>query len=104
VGYLFYYATEIGFQNPFDKEALKARLNTLMSDALILAKRAKLDVLNASSIMDNALFVQELKFGRGDGQLYYYISNYNVNPLAGGMNEDDELDVDSLSAVGVTML
>jgi glycylpeptide N-tetradecanoyltransferase len=75
-----------------------------MADALVLAKRAKLDVLNASSIMDNALFVKEQMFGRGDGQLYYYISNYNVNPVAGGMNVNGALDTDLLSGVGVTML
>jgi glycylpeptide N-tetradecanoyltransferase len=99
-----YYATEVGFQEPFDKVALKARLNILMADAVSLANRAKLDVLNASSMMDNALFLEEQKYITGNGQLYYYISNYKFNPVAGGMDGDDELDTDLLSGVGVTML
>jgi len=84
--------------------ALEARLNILMASAIILANRAKLDVLNALSMMDNALFLKKQKFNRGDGQLYYYISNYKFNPVAGGMDEDDKLDMDLLSGVGVTML
>lgn len=104
VGYLFYYASEAGRNDPFFREALKTRLNTLMADALVLAKRAKLDVLNACSIMNNALFLEEQMFKRGDGQLYYYISNYKVNPIAGGMNEYNGLDTELLSGVGVTML
>lgn len=38
--YLFYYATEAAFETKSkDKEALKKRLNQLMNDALILAKK-----------------------------------------------------------------
>jgi len=37
--YLFYYATEAAFKS--DKSALKARLNVLMKDALILAKKVR---------------------------------------------------------------
>jgi len=105
VGYLFYYATSAGFQQePFNKAALKKRLNVLMEDAIILANRAKLDVLNALSMMDNALFLKEQKFNEGTGQLYYYISNYTVNLVRGGMDEDDELDEDALSGVALAML
>jgi glycylpeptide N-tetradecanoyltransferase len=29
--------------------------------------------------MDNEEFLQELKFGRGDGYLHYYLYNWNLN-------------------------
>lgn len=104
VGYLLYYATEVGFQEPFDRDALKARLNFLIANALVLAKQVKLDVFNATTIMDNTLFLQEQKFVAGDGQLYYYISNYNINPVTGGTDGNGQPDVDKLSGLGVTML
>jgi glycylpeptide N-tetradecanoyltransferase len=92
VGYLFYYATEVGLREPLDKAALKMRLNSLMADAVILANRAKLDVLNSSSMMDNALFLKEQMFNVGTGYLYYYISNYRVNSVRSGMNEENQLN------------
>ncbi|GAO13675.1 hypothetical protein UVI_02017780 [Ustilaginoidea virens] len=104
VAYLFYYATETGLGTPPpDRPALKARLNGLVNDALILAKRAKLDVFNALSLMDNALFLEQQKFGGGDGQLHYYLFNYRANPIAGGVNARNQLDEEHLSGVGLVM-
>ena len=42
--------------------------------------------------MDNALFTQELKFGPGDGFLRFYLFNWRVAPIAGGMGtrKDEE--------------
>jgi len=102
--YLFYYATEVAFQKPNDKAALKVRLNALINDALILAKRFKFDVFNAVTIMENSLFLEQQKFGKGDGQLHYYLYNYNANPIAGGVDKRNEVDETNLSGIGVVML
>ncbi|KAJ5649280.1 Glycylpeptide N-tetradecanoyltransferase [Penicillium longicatenatum] len=67
--YLYYYATE-------NTENLQERLQGLINDALILAKKAGLDVFNALHLQDNELFLEKLRFGRGDGQLHYYLFNY----------------------------
>ncbi|KHN94523.1 Glycylpeptide N-tetradecanoyltransferase [Metarhizium album ARSEF 1941] len=103
VAYLFYYATEAGIGEAVDKPALKQRLNALVKDALILAKRAKMDVFNALSLMDNALFLEQQKFGGGDGHLHYYLFNYRASPIPGGVNAKNELDEDHLSGVGLVM-
>ncbi|KAL8393194.1 hypothetical protein RB595_003118 [Gaeumannomyces hyphopodioides] len=102
--YLFYYATETGLTTPLDKSALKTRLNALIGDALILAKKHKFDVFNALSLMDNALFLEQQKFGPGDGQLHYYLFNYRTAPIAGGVNQKNQLDEDTLSGIGFPML
>ncbi|KAK0611796.1 acyl-CoA N-acyltransferase [Immersiella caudata] len=99
-GYLFYYATEVGLTTPVEKPALKKRLNELMGDALILAKRYKFDVFNALSLMDNALFLEQQKFGPGDGQLHYYLFNYKAKPIASGVDARNQLDEEHLSGVG----
>lgn len=103
VAYLFYYATDVAFKEPFDKSALKARLNDLVHDALILAKLAKFDVFNALSLMDNGLFLEQQKFGAGDGQLHYYLFNYRANPIAGGVDKKNQLDDNNLSGVGLVL-
>ncbi|CAG8549384.1 4381_t:CDS:2 [Ambispora gerdemannii] len=83
--YLFYYATN-------QKEhAVKERLQQLMKDALILAKLQKIDVFNCLDLMENTLFLDELKFGPGDGYLNYYMFNWRCK------------DMES-SKVGVVML
>lgn len=75
-----------------------------MKDALILAKRYKFDVFNALTLMDNALFLEEQKFGGGDGQLHYYLYNYKANPIAGGVDRRNQIDDKNCSGVGVVML
>ncbi|CAK7221208.1 glycylpeptide N-tetradecanoyltransferase [Sporothrix curviconia] len=102
--YLFYYATETGLTTPFDKPALKARLNELMSDALILAKKHRFDVFNALSIMDNALFLEQQKYGPGDGQLHYYLFNYRAAHITGGVDRQNLLDEKTLSGIGFVMM
>lgn len=104
VAYLFYYASETGLAKPFDKPALKERLNKLVSDALILAKENKFDVFNALSLMDNTLFLEQQKFGPGDGSLHYYLFNYRANPIAGGVNRKNAADEENLSGVGLVMM
>lgn len=93
----------MAFKEPFDKSALKARLNDLIQDALILAKLANFDVFNALSLMDNGLFLEQQKFGAGDGQLHYYLFNYRANPIAGGVDKKNQLDDNNLSGVGLVL-
>ncbi|KAH6672284.1 acyl-CoA N-acyltransferase [Halenospora varia] len=101
--YLYYYATETVFFPDFTKADLKLRLNALINDALILAKRFKFDVFNALTLMDNPLFLEQQKFGGGDGQLHYYLFNYNANPIAGGVDARNNVDENG-SGVSVVML
>lgn len=75
-----------------------------MNDALILAKKNKFDVFNALSLADNALFLNDQKFGAGDGSLHYYLFNYRANPIAGGVDHKNQLDEENLSGVGLVMM
>ena len=60
--YLFYYATDVAFEERAEEEGrLKRRLQDLIGDALIIADQNKFDVFNALTLMDNVLFLQELK-------------------------------------------
>lgn len=88
-------------ESPETKAKLKARLNELMHDMLILAKRQNFDVLNCLTVMDNPLFLNEQRFGVGDGMLRFYLfvskiiiiqcssnnldKNWRIVPIAGGM-------------------
>ncbi|KAJ3037314.1 Glycylpeptide N-tetradecanoyltransferase 2 [Rhizophlyctis rosea] len=74
--YLFYYV-------PKDMGADPAVLQALIKDGLILARNANFDVFNCLNLMQNGEFVENLKFGKGDGNLHYYLYNYrcqNVEP------------------------
>ena len=51
-------------------------LTDLMSDALHFAYREGFDVFNALDVMENARFLEKLKFGPGDGHLQYYVYNW----------------------------
>ncbi|KAL8778246.1 MAG: hypothetical protein Q9213_007498 [Squamulea squamosa] len=100
--YMFYYATEAAFAE--NEKGLKERLNSLMNDALILAKKFNFDVFNALTLLDNPLFLKEQLFGPGDGQLHYYIYNYRTQPIAGGVDSKNEVDENRRGGVGVVML
>lgn len=82
---------------------MKERLNALIYDALILAKGLNFDVFNALTLLDNTLFLEQQKFGAGDGQLHFYLYNYKANPIAGGVNKRNEIDQHG-SGIGVVML
>jgi glycylpeptide N-tetradecanoyltransferase len=60
----------------FYNVATKTPLNDFMNDILITAKNLDLDVFNALDLMENAKFLENLKFGIGDGNLQYYIYNW----------------------------
>jgi glycylpeptide N-tetradecanoyltransferase len=102
--YLFYYATEAAFSSPYDKGLLKKRLNELVKDAMIIAKKENFDVFNALTLLDNPLFLEEQKFGPGDGLLHYYLYNYRAAPIPGGLNAKNQADEKHTGGVGVVML
>lgn len=99
--YLFYYGTETAFNN--NLSAYEARLKELIGDALILAKKHNFDVFNALSLMDNPSFLEDLKFGPGDGFLNYYLYNWRMKPLQGGITPEGKLHSHT-SEVGMVML
>ncbi|CAG0890664.1 unnamed protein product [Darwinula stevensoni] len=53
----------------------------LIQDALITAKNLSYDVFNALDLMENTQFLEELKFGVGDGNLHYYLYNWRCQPM-----------------------
>ena len=58
--------------------ATTVSLKQLMQDLLVYAKQEQMDVFNALDVMENSQFLQELKFGIGDGHLQYYIYNWQT--------------------------
>jgi len=59
----------------------KTPINDLMNDLLISAKNIGMDVFNALDLMDNIEFLENLKFGIGDGNLQYYIYNWKCHQM-----------------------
>ncbi|KAF2034345.1 N-myristoyl transferase [Setomelanomma holmii] len=100
--YLFYYATEVAFEK--DDGKLKTRLNALMKDALILSKNAGFDVFNALTLLDNPLFLEDQRFGAGDGSLHYYLYNYRAAPITGGIDARNQSSAKQMGGVGLVML
>ncbi|GAA5938283.1 hypothetical protein JCM3775_002937 [Rhodotorula graminis] len=72
-----------------ERKVLGDRLKALMGDALTLVSRAGFDVLNTLTIQDNSLFLEDLKFGKGDGFLHFYLYNYATKPVLGGIDPSD---------------
>ncbi|KAI0636740.1 N-myristoyl transferase [Trametes polyzona] len=100
--YLFYYATETAFEPGAEESGrLKKRLEEVVGDALIIAEKAGFDVFNALTLMDNVCFLQDLRFGQGDGILNFYLYNWRTAPVA-GINAVD--GVPAGKGVGVVML
>ncbi|KAG2183228.1 hypothetical protein INT43_006232 [Umbelopsis isabellina] len=90
--YMFYYAVEVPEKEAADSydntRYTKQRLTELMRDALVAAKKvseysltANFDVFNALSLMDNSMFIDDLKFGPGDGYLNYYLYNWRCREI-----------------------
>ena len=67
-------------------------------------QQVNFDVFNALTLLDNPLFLQEQKFGPGDGKLHYYLYNYRTAPIPGGLNDKMALDEKRMTGVGVVML
>ncbi|CBQ73040.1 related to NMT1-N-myristoyltransferase [Sporisorium reilianum SRZ2] len=86
------------------KQRLKARLNQLINTLLIVARDHNFDVVNCLTVMDNPLFLQEQKFGPGDGFLRFYLFNWRTKPLAGGMGaRPGEAELDPVHAYARSM-
>eukprot|EP01098_Paradermamoeba_levis_P004576 TRINITY_DN1959_c0_g1_i1.p1 TRINITY_DN1959_c0_g1~~TRINITY_DN1959_c0_g1_i1.p1 ORF type:complete len:412 (-),score=110.65 TRINITY_DN1959_c0_g1_i1:26-1261(-) len=56
--------------------ATKHDLKVLINDALTMAKLNDFDVYNCLDIQENEVFLKELKFCIGDGNLQYYLYNW----------------------------
>jgi len=65
----------------FYNVATTVTFKELMQDGLILAKQRGFDVFNALDIMENKSFLEELKFGIGDGHLQYYLYNWGCQEM-----------------------
>ncbi|KAM0717070.1 hypothetical protein Q7P37_006922 [Cladosporium fusiforme] len=106
--YLYYYASETAFipgANPeAEQQKLSARLEELVHDALILAKKDGFHVFNALTLLDNPLFLREQKFEPGDGKLNFYLFNWRTPKLGGGVDENNQIDRTKMDGVGVVML
>ena len=100
--YLFYYASEHAF-NP-EEQGLKERLNGVVADALVEAKKAKFDVFNALTLLDNPLFLTQQRFGPGDGQLHYYLYNWRTPPMKGGLDKQGSADANARGGIGMVLL
>lgn len=60
--YLYYYATDVAFAAGAEEDGrLTARLRTLISDALVVAAQARMDVFNAQTLMDNVPILKDLQ-------------------------------------------
>ncbi|KAK0228680.1 N-myristoyl transferase [Armillaria fumosa] len=100
--YLYYYASATAFEPGAESDGrLKKRLQQLITDALVIAHNAKFDVFNALTLMDNMNFLTDLKFGKGDGYLNFYLYNWRTTPLAGMTATED---AGAGKGVGVVML
>ncbi|GAA5933143.1 glycylpeptide N-tetradecanoyltransferase NMT1 [Sporobolomyces koalae] len=86
-------------ESPEQRAELKKRLNALIHDAMICSQKLGFDVLNALTLQDNAMFLENLKFGRGDGFLNFYLYNYHTRPIEGGIDPAAQG-----SGIGVVML
>ncbi|KAI7500158.1 N-myristoyl transferase [Hortaea werneckii] len=109
--YLYYYASDTAFQTPSNKKsasaiqtALSTRLQELVHDVLILAKKDNFHVFNALTLLDNPLFLKEQKFEPGDGKLHFYLFNWRTALLPGGVDEANRVDKSRMGGVGVVML
>lgn len=54
--------------------------------------------------MDNTLFLEDQKFGAGDGQLHYYLFNWRTPYIAGGVDDKNTIDEKTGSGIGMVML
>ncbi|KAA1106386.1 glycylpeptide N-tetradecanoyltransferase [Puccinia graminis f. sp. tritici] len=85
-------------ETPEARQILKKRLISLIGDALTMAQQANFDVFNALTLMDNSLFVKELQFGAGDGYLHYYLYNWKVHQIRGGVPGEPGSEEDAAQA------
>ena len=56
------------------------------------------------TLLDNPLFLEQQKFGPGDGQLHYYLYNYRTAPISGGVDAKNNADASKRGGIGVVMV
>jgi len=61
-------------------------------------------VFNALTLLDNPLFLEDQRFGAGDGNLHYYLYNYRAAPLPGGIDQRGMASAKTMGGVGLVML
>lgn len=61
-------------------------------------------MFNALTLLDNPLFLDDQKFGAGDGNLHYYLYNYRAAPLGGGIDQNNRPSTKTMGGVGLVML
>ena len=54
-------------------------------------------------MMDNPLFLEQLKFGKGDGQLHYYLFNYRTALIPGGVDSKNNIDEKMRGGIGMAL-
>lgn len=50
------------------------------------------------------MFLEQLKFGAGDGQLHHYLYNWRTNPVNGGVNAKNMPDESKRGGIGIVLL
>lgn len=66
--------------------------------------QAGFDVFNALTLIDNPLFLEEQRFGAGDGSLHYYLYNYRAAPIPGGIDARNQSSAKHMGGIGLVML
>jgi glycylpeptide N-tetradecanoyltransferase len=66
--------------------------------------QAGFDVFNALTLLDNPLFLEEQKFGAGDGSLHYYLYNYRAALIPGGIDSASKASSKHMGGIGLVML
>ncbi|RSH79232.1 glycylpeptide N-tetradecanoyltransferase [Apiotrichum porosum] len=121
--YMYYYASDVVFSaggsgedSDQHKVKVEERLNALIRDLMVMAQTNGFDVLNALTLMDNNMFLNQQQFGPGDGYLVcivtnpdepanhdylHYLYNWSTAPIDGGLNTTAKREG---SGVGVVML
>jgi glycylpeptide N-tetradecanoyltransferase len=84
----FYWLPSSVMNNPLHKTlyagysyynvATSVPLFDLMRDVMVYAYKSNMDVFNCLDVMDNHEVFEDLKFGIGDGNLQYYLYNWQT--------------------------
>lgn len=78
-------------------------IKQLISDALVFAVKNCFDVFNALDLMGNQTFLEELKFGIGDGNLQYYLYNWKCPSMEASQTIISVAFLTSVLTIGTTV-
>jgi glycylpeptide N-tetradecanoyltransferase len=71
---------------------------------MLTTAQAKFDVFNALTLQDNPFFLEQLKFGAGDGQLHYYLYNWRTPTISGGVDKRNLPDETKRCGIGMILM